>query len=175
MSAGRRCFTVLKKISICIHGGIGIGKSEAVREIAEQIAKEKKKEFIEWNKTTHEQKRELLVNPSNKFIFADYRIALKDQTDLTGLPASPLTTAIAGTRRLAARIQARRAATGDDVLFPEEALAAPLRRAQSAADGRRRSSTQQPLARHSVADLAAAAAAASACTLGRTPPRAPRR
>jgi len=74
------------KLSLMIHGKIGVGKSSLVKETAEEIAKEKNKEFIEWNKTTQKEKRDLLENSKGKFIFADFRISLKDPTDLTGLP-----------------------------------------------------------------------------------------
>lgn len=76
----------LVKKTICVYGGIGIGKSESVRQVAEEIAKEKNKDFVEWNNTTHEEKRELLKNCKNKFIFADLRASLLDPTDLRGLP-----------------------------------------------------------------------------------------
>lgn len=79
--------TYSKKLSLCIFGKIGIGKSQIVMNTAKEISKEKKLEFVEWNKTTSKEKKELLNNPEGKFIFADVRSSLQEPTDLKGLPS----------------------------------------------------------------------------------------
>ncbi len=76
----------LTKVSCFTWGKIGIGKSESILEISKEIAKEKKKKFIEWNKIDDEAKRELLKGCKDTFIFADIRSAELDPTDLKGLP-----------------------------------------------------------------------------------------
>lgn len=77
----------LTQTSLMVYGGIGIGKSQIVLESAKEICREKKKKFVEWNKTTSKEKRELLNNPEDTFIFADVRSSLQDPTDLKGLPS----------------------------------------------------------------------------------------
>lgn len=74
------------KISLMIHGKMGIGKSQVVRQAAIRSAKDKNKRFIEWNNTTQDEKRELLEDPKDTFIFADIRVSLQEPTDLKGLP-----------------------------------------------------------------------------------------
>lgn len=74
------------KLSLFIWGKIGIGKSVSVLETAQEIAKSKDKKFIEWNRITDIEKRKLLDNPENYFIFCDIRSSTLDPTDLKGLP-----------------------------------------------------------------------------------------
>ena len=75
------------KQPLMIYGGFGIGKSESVKDTAKEIAKEKKKDFVEWNYISEEKKRELIGNTKGKFIFADERIAMQDPSDIKGIPS----------------------------------------------------------------------------------------
>lgn len=74
------------KISLNLTGTTGIGKSVSVWEQAKEIAKKEKREFIEWNKTSKEQKNDIITNPEKYFIFMDIRLSQFDATDLKGLP-----------------------------------------------------------------------------------------
>lgn len=75
-----------KKIPLTVYGCFGVGKSEVIKETAKEIAKEKKKEFIEWNYIGDEEKRGLIKNSKNKFVFCDLRISQMDPSDIKGLP-----------------------------------------------------------------------------------------
>lgn len=74
------------KISLMTYGTFGIGKSRVVREVAEEIAKEKKKEFIEWNKLKGQERLDLFKNPERYFVFLDIRLSSYDASDIKGLP-----------------------------------------------------------------------------------------
>jgi len=56
-----------------IWGVFGIGKSYAVRDLAKELAKEEKREFVEWNNLTREQKLKILENPEPYFLLIDQR------------------------------------------------------------------------------------------------------
>ena len=75
-----------KKTPIFIYGGFGIGKSFVIKEVAVNIAKEKGKEFIDWNKINSKEKRTLINNTKGKFIFCDIRTTQIEPSDLRGLP-----------------------------------------------------------------------------------------
>lgn len=66
-----------------IHGTTGIGKSDTVRQVAERIAEEKGRTFVEWEDAEAE---ELLANPEEYFVFVDERLAQSDPSDVKGLP-----------------------------------------------------------------------------------------
>jgi len=53
-----------KKIALFIWGRFGIGKSEKMKDIAKKIAKEKGKEFVEWNSLREDKKKEVFKNCS---------------------------------------------------------------------------------------------------------------
>ena len=74
--------------SIFVIGGIGVGKSTIVKETAKEIAKELGKEFIEWNKLSHEEKLKLykMDDISRYFIFKDERLSQIDVGDIRGIP-----------------------------------------------------------------------------------------
>lgn len=74
--------------SLYITGGIGIGKSETVRNVSQELAKKYKREFVEWNKISDAKKRELTLteNVEKVFIFADIRASQLEPSDLRGIP-----------------------------------------------------------------------------------------
>lgn len=67
-----------------IHGTTGIGKSDTVRRVAEEIADNtENREFIEWEDADADA---LLENPDEYFLFVDERLAQADPSDVKGLP-----------------------------------------------------------------------------------------
>lgn len=80
----RDCYET--KIPLMVYGGYGIGKSMIPRQIFADIAKEKDRQFIVWEKTTNEEKNEMISNPEKYFVFCDQRIGGMDSTDLRGIP-----------------------------------------------------------------------------------------
>lgn len=75
-----------KKIPLMAYGGFGIGKSQNIKEVALEIAKEKNKEFVDWNRINSKEKRTLINNTKGKFIYCDIRTTQIEPTDLRGLP-----------------------------------------------------------------------------------------
>jgi len=82
----KRCYE--KKIPLDVKGATGIGKSWVVKDVAKEIATQKKKKFCEWNEMNDVEKRSLLEPDQAKehFIFADIRLSQMDPSDLRGLP-----------------------------------------------------------------------------------------
>jgi MoxR-like ATPase len=79
----QRCYET--KVPIDVKGKTGIGKSWVIKEQAQEIAKQKKKKFCEWNELSSEEKRGLLTNFKDIFLFVDIRLSQLDPTDLKGL------------------------------------------------------------------------------------------
>ena len=78
-----------KSLSSYIWGGIGVGKSETISKVAQDIAKEKDKIFIDWNRVSDERKKEMLKDEviEKSFIFCDIRASQMDASDTKGLPS----------------------------------------------------------------------------------------
>lgn len=74
------------KISLNLTGTVGIGKSIAVFDKAKQLAKQEEREFIDWNRVSKKQKKEVIATPEKYFVFMDVRLSQFDSTDLKGLP-----------------------------------------------------------------------------------------
>jgi len=74
------------KIPLMVYGGFGIGKSAIPRQVFEPLAAKKHREFVVWEKTTNEQKNEMIEHPEKYFVFCDQRIGQMDSTDLRGIP-----------------------------------------------------------------------------------------
>jgi len=74
------------KTSLNILGKFGVGKSAVIQEVAKEIAEEKEKTFVEWNKLTAEDKKELFENPEKYFVLIDIRLSEYDSSDIKGLP-----------------------------------------------------------------------------------------
>lgn len=74
------------KIPLMVYGVFGIGKSELIRETAKDIAKEKNKEFIDWNYISDAEKKALIDNTKGKFLLCDERLSQQEPSDLKGLP-----------------------------------------------------------------------------------------
>lgn len=63
-----------KKLPLFVHGSIGIGKSDTVKKVAQDIAKQQNMDFIDH------------MEQDGKFCFVDVRISQLDPTDLRGIP-----------------------------------------------------------------------------------------
>jgi hypothetical protein len=76
--------------ALLVQGGIGIGKSEVMREASKQIANNHspKLHFVEWNKLSLAEKKDLLNSEklAQTFIFSDIRASQIDPSDLRGIP-----------------------------------------------------------------------------------------
>ncbi len=78
--------TILKiayktKTPYFVWGATGIGKSYTIRELAKELAKEEKREFVEWNNLTREEKLKVMENIENYFLFIDQRALQFDLGD----------------------------------------------------------------------------------------------
>ena len=71
-----------KKVALFTYGAFGIGKSFVVRQSAKDIAKEKKRKFVEWNDLSREDKINVSENPQDYFVFIDIRLSEYDAGDL---------------------------------------------------------------------------------------------
>ena len=74
------------KTPLYVYGAPGIGKSAIPRETFKGIAKAKGRKFIEWNDMSIADKDEAMANPSEYFVFTDFRLGQCDTTDLRGIP-----------------------------------------------------------------------------------------
>lgn len=75
-----------QKISLLVYGRFGIGKSFVVKDTAQEIAEQNKREFVNWNKLTDREKEEVFENPKKYFVLIDIRLSEYDSTDIKGLP-----------------------------------------------------------------------------------------
>jgi len=77
------------KEPINVYGAFGIGKSGVVKQTSQEIAKEKKREFIEWRKLTRDQKIEFIESEEQRrkhFVLIELRgTQLGDGSDLRGI------------------------------------------------------------------------------------------
>lgn len=74
------------KISLLIYGRFGIGKSFVVKDTSKEIAKQNKREFVNWNLLTEKEKEDIFENPKKYFVLIDIRLSEYDSTDIKGLP-----------------------------------------------------------------------------------------
>jgi hypothetical protein len=77
------------KRPLYIAGTTGIGKSFIVKDMAKIFAKQKERDFIEWNKISDKEKLVLCEDKGKRersYIFADVRLSQLDPSDLRGLP-----------------------------------------------------------------------------------------
>ena len=75
-----------RKLALFVWGTFGIGKSQEVRETAKGIAKDRGREFIEWDKITKEEKQKVYELPEKYFVLIDIRLSEYDSSDIKGLP-----------------------------------------------------------------------------------------
>ncbi len=75
-----------KKLALFVYGAFGIGKSFCIRDTAKELANDKSREFVEWNKLSKERKSEVFDNPEKYFVLIDERLSEYDSSDIKGLP-----------------------------------------------------------------------------------------
>lgn len=75
-----------RKLSLFVLGAFGIGKSFCVRDTAMEIAKERAREFVEWNRLSAKEKQEVYEYPEKYFVLIDERLSEYDSSDIKGLP-----------------------------------------------------------------------------------------
>jgi len=75
-----------RKNSLIIYGTFGVGKSSVVKASGRDIAKSQNREYVEWNKLTEIQRKELFENPEKYFCLIDIRLSEFDTSDIKGLP-----------------------------------------------------------------------------------------
>ena len=73
----------LGKQSIIMLGPPGIGKSEAVAQAAERIARKLNKKFIKYDDEKYD---EIMQHPDEYFVFVDLRLTEVEPSDLMGIP-----------------------------------------------------------------------------------------
>lgn len=71
----KKCYTIKQPLHIL--GGIGIGKSDSVKDTAKEIARQEKLEFTDENN----------INSDKYFCFIDIRVSQLEPSDLRGLPS----------------------------------------------------------------------------------------
>src|SRR6056297_1893756 len=74
------------KIPLIAYGGYGIGKTEIEKEVAQEIATEHERQYIEWNSISQEKKQEVEENPQDYFVNVILHLGQFDPVDLHGLP-----------------------------------------------------------------------------------------
>lgn len=74
--------------TLYFEGEVGIGKSTAVREAAQDCAKGLDKAFVDFAKISFDLERvnEIYHNPDRFFLFHDYRLTTLEPSDLSGIP-----------------------------------------------------------------------------------------
>lgn len=75
-----------KKIALFVYGRFGIGKSETVQLVASEIATQKGRKFVNWNRLSEEEKKQVFDNPKDYFTLIDIRLSEYDSSDIKGLP-----------------------------------------------------------------------------------------
>lgn len=70
--------------TICLLGQTGIGKSESCRRVAQRLAEDMDKEFVDYDDDTSAEK--ILDDPERYFVFIDFRLSEVEPSDLLGIP-----------------------------------------------------------------------------------------
>ncbi len=73
-------------VSMYMWGTTGIGKSQTVRKVAEEKAKDIGKIFVEWNKLSRLEKHKIADELNKYYILFDIRLSQMDPSDVRGLP-----------------------------------------------------------------------------------------
>ena len=64
-----------------IWGATGIGKSYTIKQLAKELAKEEKREYVEWNNLSREEKLKVIENNKKYFVLVDQRALQFDLGD----------------------------------------------------------------------------------------------
>lgn len=74
-------------IPLMVYGAQGIGKSEIpTTQIFPLVAEEMERQFVDWTKTTLDEKMEMIGEPEKYYVVMDLRIAQYDPTEIRGIP-----------------------------------------------------------------------------------------
>ena len=72
---------------LMVYGPQGIGKSEIpMAQVFPEVAKSMGRIFIDWTKTTLDEKMEFIADPTKYYVVMDLRIAQYDPTEIRGIP-----------------------------------------------------------------------------------------
>lgn len=74
------------ELSFMLWGQPGIGKTHAIKQVAEELAKTHQREFVFFNELTSEEKKKVIDNPEKYFILSVISLSSCDITDLKGYP-----------------------------------------------------------------------------------------
>jgi len=118
-----KCYNT--KTPLFAMGGPGIGKSEIPRQVFPGIAKEMKREFVEWVKLSQDEKSACIKNPEKYWIFCDQRVGQMDSTDLRGIP-NMINSEMLETIPMSWVIYFTRPKAAGAIFFDELNLAAPV-------------------------------------------------
>ena len=72
--------------AVGVLGRTGIGKSWVIKEVAQELAKELGRKFVEWNNLSLEEKRKVVEGGEDYYVFVDFRLSQITPEDLRGLP-----------------------------------------------------------------------------------------
>lgn len=74
------------KKALLIYGDAGIGKSQSVAAFARKTAERKGKRFMDWTRSTSEEKTDMIMHPEKYFVLMDIRVNKLNPEDLYGIP-----------------------------------------------------------------------------------------
>jgi hypothetical protein len=74
------------KLPLFIKGTTGIGKSDKVREKAEEFAGREDREFVKWHELDKQEKHEVIENIVDYFVYIDIRLSSYEPADIKGIP-----------------------------------------------------------------------------------------
>lgn len=72
--------------ALMVKGAPGIGKSVVVQEKAKEFADEESREFVNWEQAGKAEKKEVMDNVEDYFVYLDIRLAEYDPSDIKGIP-----------------------------------------------------------------------------------------
>jgi len=75
--------TISPKRAVLILGAPGIGKSQVIREFAEEEAKRLGKEFVDYSDDDY---YDIIKEPDRYYVFVDFRLSECEPSDLLGTP-----------------------------------------------------------------------------------------
>jgi hypothetical protein len=75
-----------KKIALFVMGRFGIGKSNAINDVAKDLSLTKQRKYVNWNSISKEEKLKVYNNPKEYFVMIDIRLSEYDSSDIKGLP-----------------------------------------------------------------------------------------
>ena len=74
------------KGSLMVYGEAGVGKSDIVRDVSKEIARYRKKEWVDWNKISEEEKDVVIQNPEHFFVLMEMNMSELEPATFRGTP-----------------------------------------------------------------------------------------